>query len=129
MNSLMSKVSSLNEALEELKVKENTKEAEVLCKMNDVLSEIVCKINEIQKEQLEFNEYVTILDENLCNLEEELYGIEEDEEEFNTFDYADIECEKCNEVLAIEKSLLNSDNKIMCPNCGNKIVLKDIKKN
>ncbi|MCY6370325.1 CD1247 N-terminal domain-containing protein [Clostridium ganghwense] len=127
MSSLMSKVTSLKEAIDKLEVNKDSTESKILSQVNDILFDIVEKINEIEYNQAEVNEYVTVLDENLGNLEDELYGFEEEDEEFNSYDYIDVCCDGCSEVLAIEKSLVDNENKILCPNCGNFINLKSNK--
>ncbi|MCY6960476.1 CD1247 N-terminal domain-containing protein [Clostridium brassicae] len=129
MKSLKNKVDSLRGLLSEIQTNGDPVQFNVLSQMSDILLEITEKIEDIENNQTEINEYVTVLDENLGNIEDELYGFEEEEEEFNSYDYVDVLCEKCNEVLAIEKSLVHSDSEIICPNCRNLISLKAIKNN
>lgn len=124
MSSLISRLTSLKEAIKELELENNTKEHKILSDISDILNDIVEKIDKTEDSINEINEYVTVLDENLGNIEEEIYGFEEEEDEFNSYDYMDIECNKCHEILAIEKDFLNEEDKIDCPNCHNSICLK-----
>lgn len=129
MKSLKDKVDSLKEFLNQFETNGDSAQFNVLSQISDILLEMTERIEDIENDQSEMNEYVTVLDENLGNIEDELYGFEEEEEEFNSYDYVDVLCEKCNEVLAIEKSLVHSDSEIICPNCRNLIDLKTIKNN
>jgi hypothetical protein len=95
----------------------------ILFSLTKVVAELADKIEKLEASNLEINEYVAVLDENLGNIEDELYGFEEDDEEFNSFDYVDVCCKNCNEILAVEKTLVNSENEMLCPNCHSTINL------
>lgn len=123
MKSLEEKIISLTKAIETLKVKEESTQNDILAQMGNILLEMAKKIDEMEENQSEINEYVTVLDENLGNIEDDLYGFEEEDEEFNSDDYIDVLCKNCNETLAIEKSLANSEGEIVCPNCRNLVNL------
>lgn len=127
MGSILSKLTSLKEEIRELQIEKDTKEYEILSNMNEILLEVVKKIDKMENNIIEINEYVTVLDENLGNVEEEVFGFEEEDEEFHSYDYIDIECSKCHEILAIEKDFLNEEDSITCPNCYNSISLKNRK--
>lgn len=124
MSSLMSKITSLKKVINDLNMPNDSKEKEILLELSNIVYEITEKVEKMEKSQSEINEYVTILDENLGNIEDELYGFEEDDEEFSSYDYIDIQCNECNAILAIEKSLMNNENELICPNCRNTIKLK-----
>lgn len=124
MSSLMSKITSLKKVINDLNMPNDSKEKEILLELSNIVYEITEKVEKMEKNQSEISEYVTILDENLGNIEDELYGFEEDDEEFSSYDYIDIQCNKCNAILAIEKSLMNNENELICPNCRNSIKLK-----
>ncbi|KYH29807.1 MULTISPECIES: CD1247 N-terminal domain-containing protein [Clostridium] len=124
MSSLISRLSSLKEEIKDIESKGNFKEYKILSDMSDILMDIAVKIDKTEDSISEINEYVTVLDENLGNIEEEIYGFEEEEEEFNSYDYVDIECNKCHEILAVEKEFLNEEDELKCPNCHNLIYLK-----
>lgn len=123
MNPLMSKVLSLKEDIGKLDLKKETKD-KILFDIGNVLLEMTQKIHVLEDKLSEMDEYVTVLDENLVNVEEEVYGFEEEDEDFHTEDYIDIVCDKCNEILAVEKEFIENEDKINCPNCQNSIKLK-----
>ena len=124
MSSLMSQIESVKTAIDKISTSVKSEEAEILIKLTDIIEEMVDRLEKIENVQGEINEYVTILDENLGNMEDEIYGFEE-EEEFDPFDYVDIKCGECSEILAIEKELINSEKSIICPNCHNNISIKN----
>lgn len=124
MNSFMSRISLIKQAITGLSSADISNETkDILLDLTKVVAELADKVEKLEESHLEINEYVTVLDENLGNIEDELYGFEEDDEEFSSFDYVDVCCDKCNETLAVEKTLVNSENEILCPNCHNSISL------
>lgn len=124
MSSILSKISSLKEDIEELQLAKDAKTYNVLCNISRILEEMAEEIDKTRNSVSEINEYVTVLDENLGNIEEEVYGFETEDEEFNNYDYIDIECDKCHEIIAIEKGFIKEEDSIKCPNCQNSITLK-----
>lgn len=125
MSSLMAKISSIKQIIEGLGKDNNSEENKVLLELTNIIYEIAEKVDKLENTQQEINEYVTVLDENLGNIEEEIYGFEEEDEEFNLYDYVDIKCNKCCEMLAIEKHMIQSEKSIPCPNCHNNINLNN----
>lgn len=123
MDSLKSRINSVLDNIACIDSIENNSIKEILLNLTNIVSELTIEVEKIKESQTEINEYVTILDENLGNIEDELYGFEEEDEEFNSFDYIDVCCKRCNEILAVEKTLVNSENEILCPNCHNSINL------
>ncbi len=61
----------------------------------------------------ELAEYVEAVDNDLMDLEDEIYG--EDEEEH----YVEIECPACGETVSFEEDFLYDDDvQVTCPECG-----------
>ncbi|KOA20950.1 hypothetical protein CLHOM_05380 [Clostridium homopropionicum DSM 5847] len=125
MSSLMSQIESVKTAIDKIGQFANSEEKDILIKLTGIIEEMANRIEKMENIQGEINEYVTILDENLGNMEDEIYGFEEEEEEFDPFDYVDIKCSECGEILAVEKELINSEKSIICPNCHNNISIKN----
>lgn len=124
MTSFISKIDSINQVINKLNSVDTSNDIkDILLNLTEVIAEMSERIEKLEKSHLEINEYVSVLDENLGNIEDELYGFEEEDEEFNSFDYIDVCCNKCNETLAVEKTLVDSENEILCPNCHNSISL------
>lgn len=124
MNSLMSEIDSINKSISGLDLININKDVkDILFSLTKIVYQLSNKIEKIEEIQEEINEYVTVLDENLGNIEDELYGFQEEDGEFNSFDYIDVCCNNCNETLAVEKTLVNNENEILCPNCRTSINL------
>jgi len=120
----MSEIDSINKSISGLDLININKDVkDILFSLTKIVTELSNKIEKIEEIQEEINEYVTVLDENLGNIEDELYGFQEEDGEFNSFDYIDVCCNNCNETLAVEKTLVNNENEILCPNCRTSINL------
>ncbi|NLJ86738.1 MAG: hypothetical protein GX322_09900 [Firmicutes bacterium] len=60
----------------------------------------------------ELAEYVEAIDGDLMDLEDEIYGEEEDE-------FIEMECPECGEAVSFEEEFLYDDDvQITCPECG-----------
>jgi DNA-directed RNA polymerase subunit RPC12/RpoP len=120
LNLIINKLKNLEDKISCIK-NPNDEYNAILFDMLGIIEEIVADVSDLNKNYDEINDYVTVLDENLGNIEEELFGFEVEESEFEDFEYLDISCEVCGEQIAIEKSLLNEGSSLECPNCHNKI--------
>ncbi|NLK08349.1 MAG: AraC family transcriptional regulator [Firmicutes bacterium] len=61
----------------------------------------------------ELTEYVEAVDGDLMDLEDEIYGEEDDDH------YVEIECPSCGELVRFEEEFLYDDDvEITCPECG-----------
>jgi DNA-directed RNA polymerase subunit RPC12/RpoP len=120
LNLIINKLKNLEDKISCIK-NPNDEYNAILFDMLGIIEEIVSDVSDLNKNYDEINDYVTVLDENLGNIEEELFGFEVEESEFEDFEYLDISCEVCGEQIAIEKSLLNEGSSLECPNCHNKI--------
>ena len=65
----------------------------------------------------ELEEYVEVMDEDLADLEDDVYedGLEEE------IDFCEIECPECGEMVYVDMDMLDEENKIICPNCEEEI--------
>lgn len=91
------------------------KERLVWERMLEVFSSIAEELGELKTGQKEMEEYVEALDDDLTEVEEELYG--EDEEEGDEF--VEMECPHCKEAVRFAEELLYEDDvEVTCPNCG-----------
>lgn len=104
----------------------NIKEKQLNFEIIKVLDEMTKSINEMEEVSYETQEYLEIIDEDLNKLEENFYsddncdcdvGILEDD------DFLEIECSNCNEIIYIDRNLVNEEVKIKCPSCKANIIL------
>ena len=129
MEHLYERISYLMGLAEGLGIEEGSKEGKLLLHILDTLEDFADAINEINEDQEDLIEYVDYMDEDLADVEEELFGeFDEDYDDFDEdFDYDDddieyveLECPHCHEIVYIEADLLDEDT--CCPNCLEKIV-------
>ncbi len=103
------------------------KERAVWESMVDVLDGIADAIGQMDAERAELEEYVESIDEDLTNIEDEIYSDEdEDEEGSEGPEYVEMECPGCKESVYFEEDLLYQDDvEVTCPNCGAVIYSND----
>ena len=120
MKYLYEEVAYLKGLAEGLEISEETKEGKIINKIVDVLESFADAIVELEEEQIELIDYVESIDEDLSDIEDDIYE-EEDEDDENDdeeYNYIEMECPNCNDFVEIDEDLLyNEDIDIVCPNC------------
>ena len=76
MNYLAEKVAYLKGLAEGLGIEESSKEGKLLLHIVDALEEFADVLDETIGNQMELEEYVNFMDEDLADLEEDIYGID-----------------------------------------------------
>ena len=117
---------------EGLNVDEGTNEGKLIVKMLDLIEEMAEKIEILESANDELYTYMEGMAEDLVNLENDFYEVDESEgedysdlnEDFEDEDYIDeeyyeIECPTCGEKICFTEEF-DLDN-FLCPACGNKI--------
>ncbi len=104
-------------------------QARVLSEVLDVLKEIGDEIDMLDatldehgKEFDGVEDALNDLTEGLTELEDEVYGVEDDGEEDGEDDFFQVECPNCGEELTIDGEVLEAGS-IDCPKCGQKLAL------
>ena len=76
---------------------------------------------ELEEEQTDLVEYVESIDEDLADMEDDIYEYEEDEDEDDEeegLSFIEMECPNCSDLVEIDEDLLYDDEvDIVCPNC------------
>lgn len=120
MKYLYEEVAYLKGLAEGLEISEETKEGKIINKIVDVLESFADAIVELEEEQIELIDYVESIDEDLSDIEDDIYEEEdeEDEDDDEEYNYIEMECPNCNDFVEIDEELLyNEDIDIVCPNC------------
>lgn len=89
MDFLYEKISYLKGLADGLDVKADSKEGRLFNALMDVIEEIADGMNSIVDEQDDANEYLDVLDEDLSEVEKEVFGdmeIEEDDDDYEDYD-------------------------------------------
>lgn len=119
MKYLYEEVAYLKGLAEGLEISEETKEGKIINKIVDVLESFADAIVELEEEQIELIDYVESIDEDLSDIEDDIYEEDEDDEDDDDeYNYIEMECPNCNDFVEIDEDLLyNEDIDIVCPNC------------
>ncbi|WP_195947154.1 CD1247 N-terminal domain-containing protein [Paraclostridium bifermentans] len=120
MKYLYEEVAYLKGLAEGLEISEETKEGKIINKIVDVLESFADAIVELEEEQIELIDYVESIDEDLSDIEDDIYEEEDDDDEDDDeeYNYIEMECPNCNDFVEIDEDLLyNEELDIVCPNC------------
>lgn len=115
MSGIKERVAYLHGLTRGLNVNENTPEGKVLLHMIDVLRDMAEDVEDIYLQQQDLETYVETLDEDLNDLEEEVYEDYCEEE-----DFIEMQCPVCHEEVSFEADILDAkeDIEVTCPHCG-----------
>ncbi len=117
MKYLYEEVAYLKGLAEGLEISTESKEGKIIHKMVDVLESFADAIVELDEEQADLVEYVESIDEDLSDIEDDIYedGDDEDEEELS---FIEMECPNCGDLVEVDEELLYDDEvDVVCPNC------------
>ncbi|WP_371370773.1 CD1247 N-terminal domain-containing protein [Sporomusa aerivorans] len=129
MRNLKEKVAYLHGLTQGLNVNENSSEGKILLNIIDVLDSFADEVQNVNLAQLELEDYVESIDEDLTDLEEEVYEeVFDDDDDYDDEMYADtfdddmveVACPDCHELVTFESEILDEDEdiEVTCPYCG-----------
>lgn len=136
MDSIKTRVAYLNGLIDGLGLDRNTKEGKILYEMSSILKQAADELEGLKFEHEDLEEYVDAIDEDLSEVEDELY-CEDDYDEYDDDDddddnddcdcdcdcdddfddYLEVKCPNCNETVYIDKTVFEDEKNIDCPNC------------
>lgn len=89
---------------------EGSSEGKIFQELTGILSQMADSIKEIKGTQARLEEYIESIDEDMEDLENEVYGTEEIE----------LECPECHEVVTLDDDAFAEDDDvdIVCPRCN-----------
>lgn len=127
MKYLYEEVAYLKGLAEGLEISKETKEGKVIHKIVEVLESFADVIVDLEEEQADLIEYAESIDEDLADMEEDIYEDEdEDSDEDSDFSYVEMECPNCGDLVDIDEDLLYNDEiDVICPNCQAIILSSD----
>ena len=129
---LMEKVSYLKGLVDMAEFDPSSKETKVLNAMLEVLDEVAKTVQSLTEANAQMCDVIESIDEDLSQVEEDLYGDEDEDEEDegDDFDIEDDEdddgdlyevtCPSCGEVFDVDEFMLD-EGEINCPNCGERL--------
>lgn len=114
MGNIKERVAYLQGLTQGLNVNERSAEGKLLINIIDVLDDMAEEFNNIQMVQEDLETYIESMDDDLTDLEDEVY------EDIDSEELVEVQCPSCHETVSFESSLLQSDDdlEVSCPHCG-----------
>ena len=117
MSNLTDRVSYLMGLAEGLNLNDSTTEGKVLVKVLELLSEMADEMDQLRRDHEELDEYVESIDSDLSDMEEAIFG--EDDEDEEGCGCCDGNCEDCD--CDCDDDEDDEDDRVVeyaCPHCG-----------
>ncbi|AKL95289.1 transcriptional regulator AraC family [Clostridium aceticum] len=119
MNHLFEKVAYLKGLAEGLNIEESSKDGKIILGIIDALDDFAEAIVMMNEDQEDLTEYVEALDEDLAEVEEELFEEDDEDDEDEDIDFMEIECPNCDEEIYVDEDLFyDEDPEVVCPRCS-----------
>ena len=124
--SITEKVAYLKGLAEGMDLDTEKKEGKLLAAIIDVLEDIALELSDIEDAQEELGEGLDAVSDDLEDVEDLLYGEDDEDEEYELDDLGEDEdcyattCPTCEESIYFDESVLE-DGEVVCPNCGEKL--------
>ncbi|MGE5371569.1 MAG: CD1247 N-terminal domain-containing protein [Solirubrobacterales bacterium] len=117
---LSEKISYLKGLSEGMNVAESGPQGKLIVELLDVMSDMANVTGHIKQELDDFKIYVESIDEDLYDLEEDIYGDEDVE-------FAEMTCRHCGADVYFDADVLDDDESIevICPNCSGIVYVND----
>ena len=120
------KVAYLKGLAEGMELNTEKKEGKLLAAIIDVLEDIALELSDIEDAQEELGEGLDAVSDDLEDVEDLLYGEDDEDSEYELDDRGEDEdcyattCPTCEESIYFDESVLE-DGEVICPNCGEKL--------
>ena len=101
---------------------EKSKEGKLLNVIIGILEEIGMSIEDLEENTVALGEEIDAISDDLSDVEEEVFGDDEDDTELEDEDFFEIACPNCGEDLVIDDAVLEA-GVVDCPACGQKFAL------
>ena len=117
------KVAYLKGLAEGMELNTEKKEGKLLAAIIDVLEDIALELSDIEDAQEELGEGLDAVSDDLEDVEDLLYGEDDEDSEYELDDLGEDEdcyattCPTCEESIYFDESVLE-DGEVICPNCG-----------
>ena len=119
MGNIKERVAYLQGLTQGLNVNSSTAEGKMLINIIDVLDDMAEEFNNIQLVQEDLGTFVESIDEDLTDLEEEIYEDEDVDDE----NFVEVQCPSCHETVSFASDILEEDDdvEVSCPHCGDTV--------
>ena len=122
------KVAYLKGLAEGMELDTEKKEGKLLSAIIDVLEDIALELQDIEDTQEELGEGLDVVSDDLEDVEDLLFG-EDDDEDDDLYEPDELDssedcyattCPNCEETIYFDESVLE-EGQVLCPNCGEKL--------
>ncbi|UZQ50900.1 CD1247 N-terminal domain-containing protein [Clostridium kluyveri] len=124
MHSIISKVSYLKGLVDGLKIDKNTNDGKVIIEIVNVLKIIAEEIENISEDQKDMRAYIDCMNKDLADLQDNLYDDDYEAYKDEGENFTEIQCPNCNDMVYVDKDILERRKELTCPNCHNNIYIK-----
>lgn len=127
MSYVKEKVSYLRGLCDGLEIADET-QRKLYTAIIETLDAVADAIDENEATLAELDECVSDIYDALDDVEEELYGEEdegEDEEDEDAFDedaFIEVQCPHCGDTIYFDQDMLSSREELICPSCNKKVI-------
>ncbi len=121
MEYLKERVAYLRGLADGLSIEQSSKEGKILLHIIKTLEDFAEAIDSIDTEHAELVEYVDTLNDDLADVEDEIYGWDDED-----IDFIKIICPNCGEDIYVEEDIyIDVDAEVTCPRCSEIIKLEN----
>jgi hypothetical protein len=107
METIREKVSYVRGLIDGLGINEETKEDKAIKAIVGVLEDLADAVDELDEAEAELDEYVEAIDEDLADVEKDVYEEEEEEEDGDGF--VEVECPNCHETVYLDEDIFDDE--------------------
>jgi len=118
------KVAYLKGLMDGLEIDKSTKEGKVLTAIVDILDDVTSSVSDLETGMDMVTHQVDLLDEDLQEMQEDLYGEDEDgcgcgceDDDYFDGELYEVTCPKCGDTVCVDEDMLD-EGEIGCPGCG-----------
>ncbi|MTI79983.1 MAG: AraC family transcriptional regulator [Firmicutes bacterium] len=133
MMDLRSRVSYLQGLANGMNIAQESKEGQLLHGIIDLLTDFAEEVRELQETHDQMEDYIEALDEDLYQLEDEIFVDDTEffpEDDFDmeeSGEYVEVDCPGCGETVMFDSDILNEAEvvEVSCPNCEEIVFIND----
>jgi len=118
------KVAYLKGLMDGLEIDKSTKEGKVLTAIVDILDDVASSVSDLETGMDMVTHQVDLLDEDIQEMQEDLYGEDEDgcgcgceDDDYFDGELYEVTCPKCGDTVCVDEDMLD-EGEISCPGCG-----------
>ncbi len=131
MSAMTDQVSYLKGLADGLKITDAENTGKLLLAIIDTLDAMAANITRVEAAQKELDDYVEDIDEDLSEIEEILFGEDDDEDDDDDEDedgedgLIEYDCPHCDTTIFFDEDAFSMEEDHKCPNCGKPIFGED----